>query len=134
MLKPDDAPGLFNLEIDGKKVAKNVSDGGSSPFVTVGTGLVAVGESAGKNTDLADYITSLGPCKYQDGKEVDFEEEQAQLAEEAVGEKPFMRQVRVREGEVLVCPIIIQQFSTGYGGQFCKAQAYQFSRSVSTWL
>ncbi len=54
-------PGLFNLQINGTTAGTgaNVGDGGSTGPIIVNTGLVSVGEIAGNNTSLSDYITDI---------------------------------------------------------------------------
>jgi hypothetical protein len=67
-LNPSDDAGRFNLQIDGSTDpdAGDVGDGGSTGAETVNTGDHTVGETAGTDTDLADYQKSI-VCKDQDG-------------------------------------------------------------------
>ena len=67
-LSPSTDDGLFNLQIDGTTDtdATNVGDGGSTGEETLNTGDHTVGETAGTNTDLADYQKSI-VCKDDNG-------------------------------------------------------------------
>ncbi len=67
-LSPTDDPGLFNLQIDGNTDpdAGDVGDGGSTGEETLNTGSHTVGETAGTDTDLADYQKSI-VCKDDNG-------------------------------------------------------------------
>jgi hypothetical protein len=60
-LEPNDDPGRFNLEIDGKVAggASAVGHGGTTNAVTVDAGSHTVGESAAPGTSLDDYRTSI---------------------------------------------------------------------------
>jgi len=51
-------PGLFDLEVDGKAVKDDASDGGSADVVLT-SGTHTVGESAGSVGDLADYTSAI---------------------------------------------------------------------------
>ncbi|MFC2037626.1 hypothetical protein ACFLYD_06645 [Chloroflexota bacterium] len=70
--EPDGDPGLFNLQIDGEDKATDAGEGeGTGPVpVTAGTTAEpgdthAVGETAGTDTDLANYDVSI-LCVYRD--------------------------------------------------------------------
>lgn len=70
-LVPDNDTGLFNLQIDGQTEAANVGDGGSTgeKIVSAGTSNSVnhtVGETAGTNTSLGDYTSSI-VCKDLNG-------------------------------------------------------------------
>ena len=67
-LSPSTDDGLFNLQIDGTTDpdATDVGDGGSTGEETLNTGDHTVGETAGTDTDLADYQKSI-QCRDQDG-------------------------------------------------------------------
>ena len=69
-LNPTTDPGLFNLQIDGVTKAPNVGNGGTTGKVTVGAGTNVnpgathtVGETAGTNTTLANYTSSISCVK-----------------------------------------------------------------------
>jgi len=60
-LVPGTDPGKFNLLIDGVEKATNVGDGGCTGAVVVDIGTHTVGETAGTDTNLGDYLTpSIG--------------------------------------------------------------------------
>ena len=67
-LSPTTDGGLFNLQIDGTTDgdATDVGDGGSTGEETLNTGDHTVGETAGTDTDLADYQKSI-ECKADNG-------------------------------------------------------------------
>ena len=65
-LVPSDDTGQFNLQIDGVTAVTDVGDGGTTGEVTVDTGLHNVGETAGTDTVLADYESSI-ECRDLDG-------------------------------------------------------------------
>ena len=67
-LSPSTDGGLFNLQIDGTTDgdATDVGDGGSTGEETLNTGDHTVGETAGTDTDLADYQKSI-ECKDDNG-------------------------------------------------------------------
>jgi hypothetical protein len=60
-LSPSGDPGRFNLQIDGTTDpdATDVGDSGSTGEETLNTGSHTVGETAGTDTDLADYQKSI---------------------------------------------------------------------------
>lgn len=63
-VRPPSDPGRFNLQIDGVAKAANVRNGGSTGRQMVTPGTHQVDETAGANTDLADYRTViLGGCR-----------------------------------------------------------------------
>ena len=61
-----DDPGKFNLVIDEKTEAANVGNGGTTGEKTVRVGGHLIGETAGTETDLADYASSI-ECKEANG-------------------------------------------------------------------
>ncbi len=61
-LYPAGDPGLFDLLIDGVAYATDVTDGGTTGAITVGTGTANVAEAAGTGTDLADYENFTVNC------------------------------------------------------------------------
>lgn len=61
-----DDPGKFNLVIDEKTEAANVGNGGTTGEKTVRAGGHLIGETAGTETDLADYASSI-ECKEANG-------------------------------------------------------------------
>ena len=67
-LSPSTDGGLFNLQIDGTTDgdATDVGDGGSTGEETLNTGDHTVGETAGTDTDLADYQKSI-ECRDDNG-------------------------------------------------------------------
>ena len=67
-LEPDTDDGKFNLQIDGATDpdATDVGDGGSTGEETLNTGDHTVGETAGTDTDLADYQKSI-VCRDDNG-------------------------------------------------------------------
>ncbi|HET6594988.1 MAG TPA: hypothetical protein VFG81_05165 [Anaerolineales bacterium] len=68
VLLPGDDVGLFNLQIDGISHATNVGDNGTTGPVAVDAGVVhTVGETAGTDTSLSDYVTSIGGDCAADG-------------------------------------------------------------------
>ena len=58
-LEPADDLGLFNLLINGQAGATDVGDEGSIPAQVVNTGVYTLTETAGTDTDLDDYTSSL---------------------------------------------------------------------------
>jgi len=69
-LVPASDPGLFNLQIDNATKAANVGDGGTTGEVIVtadnNNSTHAVGETAGTNTLLGSYLTTI-ECRDQNG-------------------------------------------------------------------
>ena len=65
-LVPAADPGLFNLLINDKVVASNVSNGGTTGEVIEGPGTYTVGETAGTGTTLSGYTTSIS-CRDLNG-------------------------------------------------------------------
>ncbi len=65
-LVPSSDSGLFNLRIDGSTAGTggNVGDNGTTGSVTLNTGTHTVGETAGTNTLLTDYTSSIS-CSNQ---------------------------------------------------------------------
>ena len=59
-------PGLFDLELDSQVELADASDGDTTGEIAVNTGAHEVSESAGSNTDLADYGSDI-VCRDQDG-------------------------------------------------------------------
>ena len=59
VLDPIDDPGLFNLTIDGVVNAVDAGHNGTTGVIDVTVGDHIVGETAGTNTDLADYDTTF---------------------------------------------------------------------------
>jgi len=58
-LSPPTDPGLFNLFIDDAELATNVGDGGTTGPQTLSIGTRTVSETAGLDTSLSDYSTSI---------------------------------------------------------------------------
>lgn len=65
-LTPDTDPGLFSLQIDGATLAGDITNGGTTGELVVNTGSYSIGEIAGTNTDLSDYISTV-ECKDDNG-------------------------------------------------------------------
>ena len=65
-LIPSSDLGLFNLQIDSVTKAADVGDAGTTFEQTVDTGIHTVGETAGTDTSLDDYTTSI-ECKNGQG-------------------------------------------------------------------
>jgi hypothetical protein len=59
VLSPSNDPGLFNLLIDGTAHASNVGNGGTTGAVTISAGSHTISETAGTNTDLSSYSSSI---------------------------------------------------------------------------
>ncbi|HUA49074.1 MAG TPA: VWA domain-containing protein [Solirubrobacteraceae bacterium] len=66
---PSDAPGSFNLLVDGTEHATNVTDGGSTGPIRLPFGSYEVSETAGTGTDLADFSSEI-TCIDEHGTEV----------------------------------------------------------------
>ena len=58
-LVPNDDDGLFNLRIDGSTEKADASDGDTTGAVTVSPGTHTVSETAGTDTTLGDYTSSI---------------------------------------------------------------------------
>jgi hypothetical protein len=58
-LVPETDSGKFNLQIDGVTKAANVGDEGTTGAVPVALGTHTVGETAGTNTNLSDYVSKI---------------------------------------------------------------------------
>jgi uncharacterized repeat protein (TIGR01451 family) len=91
-LEPDTDPGRFGLWIDGAIEASEVSDGGTTGKVTVDTGQHTVRETAGFDTSLDDYDSSIS-CVVAGGGEV----------ASTTGSGPL--EVNVGEDDDVVCTI-----------------------------
>lgn len=65
-LSPTNDPGLFNLSIDSVVVASNVTHNGTTGEQVVDAGNHVVGESAGTNTSLTNYSSSVA-CRDLNG-------------------------------------------------------------------
>ncbi len=65
-LLPSNDSGLFNLQIDASTVTANVGDGGTTGEQIVSIGNYTVGETAGTDTSLSNYNTSI-VCKDLNG-------------------------------------------------------------------
>ncbi|MSX11559.1 MAG: hypothetical protein F2811_03380 [Actinobacteria bacterium] len=89
-LSPSTDPGLFNLQIDSVTKKTDATDGGTTGQQTANTGIRTVGETAGTNTTLSGYTSSI-ICK--DG------------ASTAGSGKGTSLDVRVDEGKDIICTI-----------------------------
>jgi hypothetical protein len=58
VVTPSTDQGMFNLNINGTTYATNVGDGGTTGAIELETGDVTANETAGTNTNLADYESS----------------------------------------------------------------------------
>ena len=67
-LLPATDPGRFNLLIDGTTKITDRTDGGTTGFVQVDSGTHSVGETAGTNTDLANYTSAI-VCSHLVGRD-----------------------------------------------------------------
>ena len=67
VLEPPSDPGKFNLQIDAVTKAANVGNGGTTGAVVVSVGAHTVGETAGTDTNLSDYVTTFGGDCATDG-------------------------------------------------------------------
>ncbi len=59
VLFPSNDPGLFNLLINGTAHATNVGNGGTTGAVTISAGTNSVSETAGTNTSLSSYTSTV---------------------------------------------------------------------------
>lgn len=66
VLNPSTDPGLFNLKIGTTTYATNVGNGGTTGEIVLTSGSITVSETAGTNTNLADYTTTV-VCKDANG-------------------------------------------------------------------
>jgi len=102
-LEPSNDSGRFNLEIDDEIELADAGDGGSTGAVVVDTGTHTVGESAGTNTSLTNYASSIS-C-------VDANNENQELVA-ASGSGPLM--VEVAKDDNIVCTITNTRVVVGF--------------------
>lgn len=66
VIDPATDPGLFNLKIGTTTYATNVGNGGSTGEIILTSGSITVSETAGTNTNLANYTTTVS-CRDANG-------------------------------------------------------------------
>ncbi|KKP64634.1 MAG: hypothetical protein UR61_C0042G0001 [candidate division WS6 bacterium GW2011_GWE1_34_7] len=96
-LYPANDSGLFNLLIEGEIFASNVGDGGSTGEISLSAGTHAISETAGTDTNLSLYTSSIS-CKDAAGATV------------AQGEGTSL-DVPIGEGEDILCTITNSRLS-----------------------
>lgn len=101
-LTPSDDSGRFNLQVDGTTVsgAENIGNSGTTGKVGVNAGTRTIGETAGTNTSLANYSSSVS-CNLRG----------TQTAIATTGTNPW--QLNVSAGQDIVCTITNTRINNG---------------------